>query len=303
MKEVRISNNMTQDDLADNIVTRKTLAKIENNQISPTLEILTQLFNRLGFELSELNHMLKNNFEHTYHNLKNEFIRLLQTSETVCKNEWINFEKKLSNEKKSNQWVLNLYLVFKSRFEDSDFIAPLTDLEISDIQDQLLSKSIHSLTDYKILGNLTTLIPFEIIEMLYSHLFPVKLPEIRNDEFNQVVIQAYNNILTQTIKYEWHIKTKYYLNEVRKEPLANSDYLCKLQIFYLEQLSLFSETGNPIYNSKAFYYANIAKDLGDNLHYESLVAELEKFSNKTITLLPEIKMPMIKNKLINPKPD
>ena len=62
---------MTQDDLADNIVTRKTLAKIENNQISPTLEILTQLFNRLGFELSELNHMLKNNFEHTYHNLKN----------------------------------------------------------------------------------------------------------------------------------------------------------------------------------------------------------------------------------------
>jgi len=54
---------MTQDDLADNIVTRKTLAKIENNQISPTLEILTQLCNRLGFELSELNHLLKNNFE------------------------------------------------------------------------------------------------------------------------------------------------------------------------------------------------------------------------------------------------
>lgn len=79
--------------------------------------------------------------------------------------------------------------------------------------------------------------------------------------------------------------------------------MCKLQIFYLEQLSLFSETGNPIYNSKAFYYANIAKDLGDNLHYESLVAELEKFSNKTITLLPEIKMPMIKNRLINPSSD
>ncbi|MDT1997682.1 hypothetical protein CKN82_13010 [Carnobacterium divergens] len=147
------------------------------------------------------------------------------------------------------------------------------------------------------------MIPFEIIERLYSHLFPVKLPEIRNDEFNQVVIQAYNNILTQTIKYDWHIKTKYYLSEVRKEPLANSDYLCKLQILYLEQLSLFSETGNPIYNSKAFYYANIAKDLGDNLHYESLVAELEKFSNKTITLLPEIKMPMIKNRLINPSSD
>lgn len=294
---------MTQDDLANNIITRKTLAKIENNQISPTLEILTQLFNRLGFELSELNHMLKNNFEQTYHNLKNEFIRLLQTSETVSKNEWINFEKKLSNEKKSNQWVLNLYLVFKSRLEDSDFIAPLTDSEINDIHAQLLSKSIHSLTDYKILGNLTTLIPFEIIERLYFHLFPVKLPEIRNDEFNQVVIQAYNNILTQTIKYDWHIKTKYYLSEVIKEPLANSDYLCKLQIFYLEQLSLFSETGNPIYNSKAFYYANITKELGDNLHYESLVAELEKFSNKTITHLPEIKMPMIKNRLINPSSD
>lgn len=294
---------MTKDELAENIVTRKTLAKIENNQISPSLEILTQIFNRLGFEFSELNHMLKNNFENTYLNLKKEFIGLLESSDTVSKAEWINFEKRLALEKTANQWVLNLYLVFKSRLENSDFIAPLTDIEINDIKDQLLSKSIHSLTDYKILGNLTTLIPFEIIERLYSHLFPVKLPEIRNDEFNQVVIQAYNNILTQTIKYDWHIKTKYYLSEVIKEPLANSDYLCKLQILYLEQLSLFSETGNPIYNSKAFYYANIAKDLGDNLHYESLVAELEKFSNKTITLLPEIKMPMIKNKLINPKPD
>ena len=294
---------MTKDELAENIVTRKTLAKIENNQISPSLEILTQIFNRLGFEFSELNHMLKNNFENTYLNLKKEFIGLLESSDTVSKAEWINFEKRLALEKTANQWVLNLYLVFKSRLENSDFIAPLTDIEINDIKDQLLSKSIHSLTDYKILGNLTTLIPFEIIERLYSHLFPVKLPEIRNDEFNQVVIQAYNNILTQTIKYDWHIKTKYYLNEVRKEPLANSDYLCKLQIFYLEQLSLFSETGNPIYNSKAFYYANIAKDLGDNLHYESLVAELEKFSNKTITLLPEIKMPMIKNRLINPSSD
>ena len=294
---------MTKDELAENIVTRKTLAKIENNQISPSLEILTQIFNRLGFEFSELNHMLKNNFENTYLNLKKEFIGLLESSDTVSKAEWINFEKRLALEKTANQWVLNLYLVFKSRLENSDFIAPLTDIEINDIKDQLLSKSIHSLTDYKILGNLTTLIPFEIIERLYSHLFPVKLPEIRNDEFNQVVIQAYNNILTQTIKYDWHIKTKYYLSEVIKEPLANSDYLCKLQIFYLEQLSLFSETGNPIYNSKAFYYANIAKDLGDNLHYESLVAELEKFSNKTITLLPEIKMPMIKNRLINPSSD
>ncbi|KRN70598.1 hypothetical protein IV70_GL002995 [Carnobacterium maltaromaticum DSM 20342] len=294
---------MTKDELAENIVTRKTLAKIENNQISPSLEILTQIFNRLGFEFSELNHMLKNNFENTYLNLKKEFIGLLESSDTVSKAEWINFEKRLALEKTANQWVLNLYLVFKSRLENSDFIAPLTDIEINDIKDQLLSKSIHSLTDYKILGNLTTLIPFEIIERLYSHLFPVKLPEIRNDEFNQVVIQAYNNILTQTIKYDWHIKTKYYLSEVIKEPLANSDYLCKLQILYLEQLSLFSETGNPIYNSKAFYYANIAKDLGDNLHYESLVAELEKFSNKTITLLPEIKMPMIKNRLINPSSD
>ena len=38
-------------------------------------------------------------------------------------------------------------------------------------------------------------------------------------------------------------------------------------------------------------------------YIESLVAELEKFSNKTITLLPEIKMPMIKNRLINPSSD
>ncbi|TFI86459.1 hypothetical protein CKN61_13445 [Carnobacterium divergens] len=172
---------MTKDELAENIVTRKTLAKIENNQISPSLEILTQIFNRLGFEFSELNHMLKNNFENTYLNLKKEFIGLLESSDTVSKAEWINFEKRLALEKTANQWVLNLYLVFKSRLENSDFIAPLTDIEINDIKDQLLSKSIHSLTDYKILGNLTTLIPFEIIERLYSHLFPVKLPEIRND--------------------------------------------------------------------------------------------------------------------------
>ncbi|WP_338133720.1 helix-turn-helix transcriptional regulator [Carnobacterium divergens] len=181
IKKVRIGKNMTKDELAENIVTRKTLAKIENNQISPSLEILTQIFNRLGFEFSELNHMLKNNFENTYLNLKKEFIGLLESSDTVSKAEWINFEKRLALEKTANQWVLNLYLVFKSRLENSDFIAPLTDIEINDIKDQLLSKSIHSLTDYKILGNLTTLIPFEIIERLYSHLFPVKLPEIRND--------------------------------------------------------------------------------------------------------------------------
>lgn len=245
--------------------------------------------------------MIKTPSQVVHENIKKEFFQLLIRKDNVSKKEWLDFEKKLATNKNNNLSVFNLYLVFKSKFDSTPYIKPLTKNEINSIRTKLAYNGVHSIVDYKILGNITSLVPFSLVEELYSYLFPIQLASTRNNEFNQVIVQTYNNIITYTIKQEMVSKTNYYLEQINKIDFGNSGYVHKLRIKYLEQLSLYSQTGNPKYNSKAFHFANISKELDDLATYESLVTELEQYSNKTNHSSADVKTILFDDKIIDSK--
>lgn len=281
IKTIRTSQNVTQSELAKDIISRGKLADIEKNITPVNINEIVLLLKKLDFETEEIITILNSINKNISNYLQEELEYIYINKNKLPQNYLKNFEKKIDKEKYENFSSLNVYIVFKSMFSDNSNIEPLTKKEIEVITRKIKSRKIHSINEYKILANITRLVTLEEVETLYNILFPVKYNDYRGVNFNHVIIQIYNNILTQTIKHDLHGKTKFYLNEAQKNHSDIKNYFATLQLKYLKEISEFSQTGEISNLNKAHYYATVTKELDDLIHYGNIQKELQSIVTKT----------------------
>lgn len=280
IKYVRIIKGISKTDLAKNIFSRNTLTQIENNLASPSIEIMEMLIYKLGFEPSELTNLLNTSNPSYINDLKKEYYNTIN-SITLPKFQLINLDQKLALAQTKHPAIMNLYLQFKLKYKDSnsESVPDLTADEIKFIYESLVSKKIHSTADYQILGNLIRLVPISMIENLFTKMFPVVHPEIRNKQFNQVILNVYLNLISEFIYLGWHDTAREYISLAKKE-ITIDNYKTTATLKFLEQIQLYSELRNNKNYDNAKSFVAIIEQLDDIEHYEKLKEFLLFVKNK-----------------------
>ncbi|TFI60524.1 hypothetical protein CKN63_13235 [Carnobacterium divergens] len=268
IKNIRIKKNMSQETLSKNIISRRNLSKIENNETSPTIEQLKQIFFKLNIDSNDINDFVLNFNSSQYNELHTEFTDLIN-SVNIKNSDLLLLNQKIKEDLSSDRKIISLYLEFKIRFKNNKLILPLTTKEIRNIYDYLVASPVYTINDYTILALLVKLAPIPMIEHLHSKMFPVQFRELRNQGITDVILCFYFNITSELIQLQWHSSAKEYL-ALAKIELTPTNYYYTLKINYLEKLQLYSETRKLEYKNQCLELIEIPKKFDDIKLFELL---------------------------------
>ncbi|MDT2012882.1 helix-turn-helix domain-containing protein [Carnobacterium divergens] len=187
---------MSQETLSENIISRRNLSKIENNETSPTLEQLKQIFFKLNIDSNDINVFVLNFNSSQYDELHTEFTDLIN-SVNIKNSDLLILNQKIKEDLSSDRKIISLYLEFKIRFKNNKLILPLTTKKIRSIYDYLVASPI-----YTILALLVKLAPMPMIEHLHNKMFPVEFRDFRNQAITDVILCFYFNISSELIQLQ-----------------------------------------------------------------------------------------------------
>ncbi|MDT1958950.1 helix-turn-helix domain-containing protein [Carnobacterium divergens] len=254
---------MSQETLSENIISRRNLSKIENNETSPTLEQLKQIFFKLNIDSNDINVFVLNFNSSQYDELHTEFTDLIN-SVNIKNSDLLILNQKIKEDLSSDRKIISLYLEFKIRFKNNKLILPLTTKKIRSIYDYLVASPI-----YTILALLVKLAPMPMIEHLHNKMFPVEFRDFRNQAITDVILCFYFNIISKLIQLQWHSSAKEYL-ALAKIELTPTNYYYTLKINYLEKLQLYSDTRKLEYKNQCLELIEIPKKFDDIKLFELL---------------------------------
>lgn len=268
LRRFRKNRSMTQQLLSQGIISRQTYSKIEKGDLEPNFEILTDLLNKLDYELSD--------FALEYNQLKNDdFIyRIYQKgiAKKATKNEIVKLNTYIHLNYKKSKRNFYLYGITKGHLQPIyPKLIPKFTLEDKEYFKKLVmnSKSYFSLYDLKLIGNFSGhLLSYGDLISLYFTL-PNFSPYDYGDDFelyHSEIHKIYNNFCDIAI----------YNNDI---PTAKE---------ILKKHSLFTEINKDF---RFFLYIKI-NELAINFKefkYPESIEKLKKILN-TIILLGDIEM-------------
>lgn len=237
LKQARTNLNLSQHSFYDDILSRSTAYKFENNNTSIKISSIPKLADRMDLTCEELLYYSSDSLKTEFDKTRDLFLDKYSSLQTL--KEEAEIEKTLQDiveiyiqciEKKADSLkYFNLYLLIKiSCSEFTNRILEVDKADLLDLKKIYKTRKLYTSSDYKILANLITLPIFSIddLQFMIDVLYPLSsnVPE----ELMYPAYLALTNITTKHIRNKDYDKARIATDNFEKQLEINPSYKFKL---------------------------------------------------------------------------
>lgn len=178
--------------------------------------------------------------------------------------ELVTYYKHIEKLDNKNLKELSNFIAIKANFHLKwSEIGEITPSEISSTYKMLSKKKFYFQYDYILINNLITFFSNKQIDTIMAKAFPLQYRHKRDITTKRFANNIWINLISIKIYKEDYIGSKEYLKLANKYDSVKDNYYFTMNLRYLENLTLYMETGIPEYYEKILEFLHIIETIGD----------------------------------------
>ncbi|MBO0468922.1 helix-turn-helix transcriptional regulator [Enterococcus sp. DIV0242_7C1] len=276
----RLKLKLTQKEMMSEFTDPSTYSKIESGKRSLKVTELEEILEHTSINAEEFFSFA------TFDKKQQDFRELFyycgaHLENKSTKQKLINYYVFLKNNKKKTLRETSNYIAIKNYFYAHwDEIEELSQVEITDIYNSLLTKTFYVQYDYVITANLIRFFNSKQADLLLARMFPIKFEEKRDFTTKKFAYNILINLISMRLYAKDYEGAAKYIKLAKKQDKQNENYNFKLNLQYLSNLLNYILEGEPVYMERVYDFIHLLENAGDTLQAEQVKKEVKLLTHE-----------------------
>ncbi|OTN83928.1 hypothetical protein A5819_003478 [Enterococcus sp. 7E2_DIV0204] len=274
LKFFRTKKKFKQGQAKPKTMDQSAYSRIEQNTRPISTDELSEILDNISVTPSEFFSFAEYNKKQT--DFKNLFFSYASDLENdSLKQELLAYYKLFKADKHVNLRYLANYttivLYFKDKLKE---VSPLTKKDLELVYTTLNKKKFYSFYDYQILANSIVSLHPAIAESILTQMIPIDYENQRDSATFVQAQGAISNIISVCIYSNMNKRARRYITIAKQLETPDNPNQARIDIYYLENLLNYLETGENQYLNRIEQYKDMLKEIGATEHLKNVEEEI-----------------------------